>query len=797
MPFAVEAGLLLAIVLFAAWARLDGLKSYPFGGFRDEGENGNVAIQIMKGETVEGTGQRFPAYIEHNTQNAAGYFYPVAASFKLFGISITSVRYVSVFFGVLSVLAFWALARSWFGPSLALYLAGSLAAMRWHVNFSRVGFLGIMTVFLSLPMLALLLKGLREPAGPQTKRFNNALFGAALFLAVARGFLHFLGFKPGPVDAWVGLAMGVPILIYAAKAWGDPRSRILMLSAAALALAMYSYMAARLFVLLVLLVVAHHLLTQQKPIGRRAAWALLGSAALALLGLAVVILGSVQAQPALKAVGKGVIALGLLGHAAAWSAQRRLFDGWVKPLGLALGVGLVVAGPLYAYSLKNQKEVAARSYRVSIYNDEESDKRPWGVKLLRNLGPTMGMMNVWGDGNPRHNLPGENMVNYAWGALFGLGVFYALFRWRDPRAFAALALWQVALVSGYLSIEAPQAYRCITAIPAVLLLIGLVLERAVTALRAKLGEDGPYGVALLLLPLLLGGAAYELHTYFKRQPKHPGVWAEFSAGEYMMGQDLKALNTDGKRTRGLLRPDWADSYTFRFMTYPERNYEYFEVARHVPIRPPLSTSGEDVLYVLSDSYLPLLPALKQFYPGGVYIERRHAITGQLLYWTYHVPARELAAAGELSTGLKGVYYLDSPPDLSKPAEGPHWQKALKRREQVDPLILFDWTVSPIPGFFSAEWTGSLIAPKDGDYEFHLASNSYGLLEIDGRKVAERPFDPPGADWAPPAKLRLTAGRHRIRIRYFEARNYARLELWWKKPGDAEREVVPSKALRPD
>jgi hypothetical protein len=793
---ALEAGLLLAIVVVAAWVRLDGLKSYPFGGFRDEGENGNVGIQLMKGEVVDGTDQRFPVYIEHNTQNAAGYFYPVAVMFKLFGISITSVRYVSVFFGVLSVLAFWALCRDLFGPSLALYLAACLATLRWHVNFSRIGFLGIMTVFLSLPMLGLLLKGLREPAGPQTKKFRAPLFWIAVGLAVARGFLQFFGFQPGAAEAWVGLILGIPLLLYAFKAWGDPRSRTLMLSATALALAMYSYMAARLFVALVLAIVAHHLLTQEKPLPRRAAMAFIGSLLLAFFGLAVVVLGSAQAMPALKVLGKGLIGLGIVAQGLFWLSQRRVFEGWLRPLGLALGLGLVVAGPLYAYSLKNQKEVAARSYRVSIYNDEEADKRPWGTKLVENLGPTMGMVNVWGDGNPRHNLPGENMANYAWAALFALGVFYSLLNWRDPRAFMALALWQVSLVAGYLSIEAPQAYRCISAIPAVLLFMGLALERGITPLRQKLGDDAPFGVALLLLPLLLGGAYYELNTYFHRQPRHPGVWAEFSAGEYMMGQDLKALNQDGHRTHGLVRPDWADSYTFRFMTYPERDYEYFEVARHVPIRAPLSGSGEDFLYILSASYQPLAGVLKGLYPGGTYNERRHPLTNELLYWTYLVPAKEAAAAADLKSGLKGAYYVDVPTDANKPEDGPHWVKTLKRKDQIDPFILFDWTVSPVPGFFSAEWSGSLNAPKSGAYDFNLNSNSYGLLEIDGHKVCERPFQPPAADWVN-GRVQLSAGRHHIRLRYFEARNYSRLELWWKKPGDADKSVVPSEALRPE
>lgn len=797
LPRAWEAGALLVIVLFAAWMRLDGLQSYPNGGFRDEGENGNVAIQIMKGEPVEGTGQLYPAYIEQNTQNAAGYFYPVAASFKLFGVSITSVRYVSVFFGVLGVLAFYVLARYCFGAGLGLMLAACLAAMRWHLNFSRIGFLGIMTVFLSLPMLVLLLKGLREPADPATRKFKAPLFGLAVALAVLRGFFGFF-IAPGPMDVWLGLLLGVPLLAYAYKARHDRRSVSLMLAAAALALAMYSYIAARLFVVLVALIVAHHLLTQQKALSRRAWTPLLLSLLLAALGAVAYVAASpkgIKSASALGLFGLFLLAVSGVLMLVFWVKQRDLLKDWVRPLGLALGVGLVVAGPLYAYSLAHQKEVAARSYRVSIFNDEEADRRAWGVKLAENLGPTMGMMNVRGDGNPRHNLPGEIMVNPLWALFFGLGIFYALLRLRDPRAWLALTLWQISLIAGYFSIEAPQAYRCISAIPAVLLVLGLVLERGVTPLRRGLGKDAPWAVGLLLLGVLLGGGYYEINTYFNRQPKHPGVWAEFSASEYLMGKDLKELNSNGHHTRGLVRPDWADSYTFRFMTYPERNYEYFEVARHVPIREPQSAPGEDYLYVLGQSYQPLAGVLKGFYPHGVYKEVHHPYTKELLYWSYLVTAQEVASAGKINSGLKGRYFQDIAADPQKPQDGPHWVAGLKRRDQLDPFVLFDWTVSPVPGFFSAEWTGSLKAPKGGDYEFHLASNSYGLLEIDGHKVAERKFDPPGADWVV-GKVKLSPGKHRLRLRYFEARNYSRLELWWTPPGGT-KEVVPSEFLSPE
>ncbi|MGH7441235.1 MAG: hypothetical protein ACREKE_01030, partial [bacterium] len=64
MPFALEAGLLALIFVAAVFLRLYQLPQYPNAGFRDEGENGNVAIQLLKGERVDGTNQFCPVYIE-------------------------------------------------------------------------------------------------------------------------------------------------------------------------------------------------------------------------------------------------------------------------------------------------------------------------------------------------------------------------------------------------------------------------------------------------------------------------------------------------------------------------------------------------------------------------------------------------------------------------------------------------------------------------------------------------------------------------------------------------------------
>lgn len=796
-PLWVEISGFILIVALSVGLRTYDLQNYPNAGFRDEGENGNVAIQLMKGEIVDGTTQRLPVYIEHNTQNATGYFYPTALFFQFFGISINSERLVSVTFGVLSVAAFYFFARWLFGAPLGLFLAAALACLRWHMNFSRIGFLGIMTLFFEVPLFYLLLRGLKEPATKALQKLRGGLLFLGVALSVLRGLLSFA--RPLQGEAFLGLtwemivgfAMGAPLMVSAWRARKDPRARTLMLAAAVLAMAMYSYIAARLLIIIVLAVVLRHILSQNGGLERgqrNKMWMLVG---LGFVGLFFLVQGSAWARDGVKIFGKIVIALSALGTLALLFSLRKRFDEWLKPLGLALGVGLVVAGPLFGYTLSHWTEINARSDRVSIYNDKEYDKRPWGAKLKEEIPLTIGMYNVRGDGNPRHNLPGEIMLNPAWAACFGLAIFYMLLRIKDERSWLAFVWWQVSLLAGYLSIEAPQAYRTIGAIPAVLIGVGLVLERGLVSLRRAWGSDGVIAGSGILVTLLFLGGFYEVKTYFVDQPKHPGVWAEFSASEYLMGKQLKELQKDGV-THGLVKADWSDSYTFRFMTYPERNYEYFDVARHVPLRDIQPQTR--YLYLLGDSYLPLVSILQDLYPKGVYKEEKHPLTGERLYWSYLITDEDAKGASQKG-GLKGTYYQDVATDPSKPELGPHWARPFKRREQIDPFLLFDWTVSPVPGFFSAEWTGHILAEKGGSYLFSLASNSYGLLEIDGRKLCERPFMPP---IAPPAegKITLSRGWHSIKVKYFEARNYSRLELWWQQPGGV-RAVVPSHALKPE
>jgi hypothetical protein len=140
------------------------------------------------------------------------------------------------------------------------------------------------------------------------------------------------------------------------------------------------------------------------------------------------------------------------------------------------------------------------------------------------------------------------------------------------------------------------------------------------------------------------------------------------------------------------------------------------------------------------------------------------------------PAPPLSA----HNGLTGRYYANE-----------RWegQPSLVR---VDPNLAFDWSeATPLPAPWSAEWTGYLLADETGTYAFALESDDGSSLAIDGVTV----IDNSGmhGEQRAAANVHLGAGRHDVRVRYFDAGYGALLRLLWSAPGLPET-PVPAGAL---
>lgn len=683
----IELVFFLLIMAIAVFFRVYMIKELPSGCYRDEGQNGNEGINIMNGDVIDGTS--LPVYIERWTQNAAMYMYFIAASFKFFGIDVLQIRLVSVVMGILCVPAFYFMIRHFFGPRMAIIGGLLIAVLRWHVNFSRMGFLGILTVLLF-----------------------------------------------------------ILIMYFAYRSYKGRRQSDMVLFGVTLALSLYTYLAARLI-----------------PIGL------------------------------------AFFMIYLVFYDRAFYTKN-----WKKML-IALAAFLVVSLPMIMYAAKNPSNFTSRQSTVSIFNKEmlreiggryvEKDGRTpkaWEQLYLDNVKRTLLMFNHLGDGNPRHNVHTTPMLDFVTGIFFFLGFFYALWNWKKPLYFMMLVLFASMLQAGLFSTESPQAYRTIGEIPLALFFALAAASLLYRVVRENFGKKAVIPLIAAAVAALSYAGYQNYEQYFIKFYNNPGSWAEFSVDEYEMGKYVQGLGDDWV---AIVEGSWVNSYTFKFATYPFKNYVEFNPSEWIPIQTKVV---KNFTYVLDDSYLPLLPVLQRMYPNSKYKDARHKFFKEnIMYFTLEVPYSDVKKQQDApkKNGLLGQYYRDNIRKENRVEAvklSNHWQ-GKPAKTVLDPFILFNWTLDPLMGPFSVKWTGRLKLDRAGTYEFITKSNDYSDLFIDGKQVIKNPGGGGGLNPVS-VKLNLSAGYHDIMLRYYESVQYSKMQFWWRAPGMEKEEVVPSEILFP-
>ncbi|MCS6844010.1 MAG: PA14 domain-containing protein, partial [Caldilineales bacterium] len=175
--------LLFLILLVAAWARFHQLDVYPNGCQSDECNNGLDALRWLGGAP-------YTPYAETNEGQATFFTYLIALSFRVFGVGVEQMRYVSAAVGVLTVAAFYFLARDLYGRRAGLAAAAMLAGDRWHITFSRIVYELIMQPLFMVLLFFFLLRALREG-----RRRDWALAGVML----AAGLNTYTAFRVVPI----------------------------------------------------------------------------------------------------------------------------------------------------------------------------------------------------------------------------------------------------------------------------------------------------------------------------------------------------------------------------------------------------------------------------------------------------------------------------------------------------------------------------------------------------------------------------------------------------------------------
>ena len=203
-------GTVLALALFARLWQID---RFPFGVWYDEAQDGLAAIRILQDSSYR------PVYVS-DLQMAGHFDYLVALAFKLFGISILSVRLVTIAFGLLTVVFGYLLFRRWFGTRMGLVAAVLFAVMRYDLTFSRIALHGMLVPPFELAVLYFLDRALANK-----RRSDFALVGLMLGLGL-NFYFAFRLFPFVPVAFGGGMLGYVLIRHLAQRTQIDVRARL-------------------------------------------------------------------------------------------------------------------------------------------------------------------------------------------------------------------------------------------------------------------------------------------------------------------------------------------------------------------------------------------------------------------------------------------------------------------------------------------------------------------------------------------------------------------------------------------
>jgi 4-amino-4-deoxy-L-arabinose transferase-like glycosyltransferase len=135
-------------------------------------------------------------------------------------------------------------------------------------------------------------------------------------------------------------------------------------------------------------------------------------------------------------------------------------------------------------------------------------------------------------------------------------------------------------------------------------------------------------------------------------------------------------------------------------------------------------------------------------------------------------------------GLLGRYYEGSRPGVFPP----HIQR-------VDREINFDniTNLGALPPPSVVVWTGKLMAPVAGLYNFTITVDDSGWLKIDNRNVIADPGEI--SKMRDSGSVYLSAGEHNVEVGERNIWGDSSMHLFWQPPGGGQ-EIVPPKYLKP-
>ncbi|TMC60862.1 MAG: hypothetical protein E6J26_00790 [Chloroflexi bacterium] len=775
---------LLLVLALGLFARLWQIDHFPFGTWYDEADNGNYAVRMLSD-----LGFR-PVYVE-STNLPAHFLYLIALSFKLFGVSTISMRFVTVAFGMVTVAFAYLLFRRWFGESVGLVAAAMFAVIRYDLNFSRIALHGVTTPAFEVVVLYFLDRALERK-----RPLDFALTGVALGLGLAfyapfRLFPFALGVfgvgllliarRPGrlldglrsaviqPVHlAILGAGVLIAIAPVAEYAWQHPdiffgrtnqvsifehRDEPDLMKAlwnnTARHLEMFNLMGDRNG--------RHNLPNEPMLDPIMGALAVLGFAhalwrwrdppnMLMLLVIGVMLLGGIltvdfEAPQSLRAIGvmPSLVYFAAIPLAALSGEFLRVFRGantsgwrvtWAAGLAILLAAMTWSNFDTFFNKQQNSTEVwAAYSAAETIVANELNRLSPDYDLIVSSLYA----------GHPTVRFIAPDVSNYRqWTANDRLPLL------SDSGRGVALLL-DPLLVASYS--EARRFYP----------------NAGFREFKPPLGGS-PTVYEAQLAPSTLHSVQGLVARYYR------GIAFE---GTPVKEEALPALNLDWTSAPPVGGPFSAEFQgTLYVPTFGNYNFE-------------LRGASEGQVYV-DENLLGSAPL--QLAKGNHSLRARvSGATARFALWWQGatsaqpqvVPAALLFHAPVSNNGLLGSYFTNA-----------EW-KGAPTFTQVDPEIALYFHNIPLPRPYSVEWKGKVYAPAAGAYQFATESLDDSQVLINSRMIISNP----GHNSTVEGMTTLAQGWNDIIVRFADKTSHTHIYLYWVPPGGA-REIVPSQYLLP-
>jgi len=173
----IELLLLICLFLFSLLIRIIYLADVPPGLHTDEVVSAYDAYSVLT-TGKDSNGNFLPLYFK-----AVGDYrdpihtYSILVSMLFFGVNDFSIRFPSAFYGTLTVVVTYFLAKELFNKKIAIFAALFLSISPWHFVFSRIAFHVITAPFFFVLGFYLIIKGIRKN--------RNYLMAAAVVLGLS------------------------------------------------------------------------------------------------------------------------------------------------------------------------------------------------------------------------------------------------------------------------------------------------------------------------------------------------------------------------------------------------------------------------------------------------------------------------------------------------------------------------------------------------------------------------------------------------------------------------------------